>query len=69
MKTFKTWTVHFVPARFIATSITALDMITNLCLVLLLLFAVSLVPKFHLNQQKKATEKSGKWSDIVQFGR
>ena len=55
VKTFKTRTVHFifslslfVCARVVITSITALGMFTNLCLVLLLLLVGSLVPKFHL---------------------
>ena len=54
VKTFKTRTAHFVfslriflSAQVIVTSITALDMFKNFCLVLLLLFADSLVPKFH----------------------
>ena len=38
----------FVSAHVVITSITAPGMFTNLCLVLLLLSADSLVPKFHL---------------------
>ena len=45
-------------------------MFTNLCLVLLLLFADSPVPKFLFQLKKKKTrEKSRKRSDKVQFGR
>ena len=45
-------------------------MFANLCLVLLLLFADSPVPKFHFQLKKKKTrEKSRKRSDKVQFGR
>ena len=54
VKTFKTRTAHFVfslriflSAQVVITSITALDMFKNFCLVLRLLFADSLVPKFH----------------------
>ena len=36
-----------------AMSITALDMFTNFCLVLLLLLAGSLVPKFTFSERKK----------------
>ena len=53
------------------TQVTALSKFTNLCLVLLLLLAGSLVPKFHFKRltKKKAWEKSGKWSDVAQFDR
>ena len=68
VKTFKTRTAHFVfslriflSAQVVITSITALDMFKNFCLVLRLLFADSLVPKFNFNKRKKAREKSGKW--------
>ena len=61
VKTFKTRTVHFifslslfVCARVVITSITALGMFTNLCLVLLLLLVGSLVPKFHFQLTKKS---------------
>ena len=61
VKTFKTWTFHFifslslfVCARVVITSITALGMFTNLCLVLLLLLVGSLVPKFHFQLTKKS---------------
>ena len=54
VKTFKTRTAHFVfslriflSAQVVITSITALDMFKNFCLVLRLLFADSIVPKFH----------------------
>ena len=60
VKTFKTQTVHFVyssrifvSAHVIKTSITALDMFTNLCLVLLSLFAALPVPQFHFQLKKK----------------
>ena len=57
-------------SRYNKVLITAPGMFTNLCLVLLLLLAGSLVPKFFsFNQRKKAGEKSQKRSDIVQFGR
>ena len=46
--------VTLVSAHVIVTSITVLDIITNICLVLLLLFAVSLVTKFHFNERKKS---------------
>ena len=46
--------VTLVSAHIIVTSITALDIITNFCLVLLLLFAVSLVTKFHFNERKNS---------------
>ena len=45
--------VIFVSAQVIITSITALGMFTNLCLVLPLLLASSLVPKFHFQLKKK----------------
>ena len=72
MKTFKTRTVHFfyslrifVSAHAI-TSIAAPGMFSNLCLVLLLLFADLPVPKFHFQLKKKKTkEKSWRKSDIV----
>ena len=53
------------------TQVTALSKFTNLCLVLLLLLAGSLAPKFHFKRltKKKAWEKSGKWSDVAQFDR
>ena len=45
-------------------------MFTNLCLVPLLLFTASLVPKSHFQlTKKKARKKTWKWADIVQFGR
>ena len=44
-------------------------MFTNLGLVLLLLLTGSLVPNFHSKSTEKAREKSGTWSDVVQFGR
>ena len=45
-------------------------MFANLCLVLLLLFAGSLLPKFHFQlMEKKVIKKFWKWSDIVQIGR
>ena len=76
MKTFKTRTVHFVfslkifvSAHVVITSITASGMFINLCLVVLLLLAGSLVSKFHFQITKKAGEKSRKRSDIVQFHR
>ena len=77
MKTLKTRTVHFVyslrifvSTHVIITSIAAPGMFANLCLVLLLLFADSPVPKFHFQLKKKKTrEKSRKRSDKVQFGR
>ena len=57
---------HFLSAHVI----TAPSMFTNLCLVLLLLFADSPVPKFFFQLKRKKTwEKSRKRSDIVQFGR
>ena len=43
----------FVSAHVTITSITALDRFINLCLVLLLLFADSLVPKLHFQLTKK----------------
>ena len=67
-KTFKTRRVHFffslvilLFAKVIITSIKALGMFTNPCLVLLLLLASPL--------SKKAKGEFGKWSDIVQIGR
>ena len=57
--------VTLVSAHVIVTSITVLDIITNICLVLLLLFAVSLVTKFHFNERKKAKDRCGKWSDTL----
>ena len=77
LQTFKTRTVHFVfslrifvLAHVIITSIRALSMFANLCLVLLLLFASSLLSKFHFQlTKKKVIEKFWKWSDIVQIGR
>ena len=61
VKTFKTRTVHFifslslfVCARVVITSITALGMFTNLCLVLLWLLVGSLAPKFHFQLTKKS---------------
>ena len=75
VKTFKTRTVRFVfslrifvSAHVIITSITAPSTFTHLCLVLLLLFTDSPVPKFHFQwKKKKIREKSKKRSDIVQF--
>ena len=66
MKTFKAWTVHFVfslrifvSAHVIITSITTLGIFTKLCgLVLLLVLAGSLVPKFHFQLTKKRLEIS-----------
>ena len=65
VKTFKTRTVHFVfslrifvSAHVIITSITAPSTFTHLCLVLLLLFTDSPVPKFHFQWKKKKLEKS-----------
>ena len=76
VKTFKTRTVHFVyysrifvSAHVIIKSITAPGMFTNLCLVLLSLFANLPVPKFHFQLKKKTRENSRRKSDIVQFGR
>ena len=43
----------FVSAHVMAMLITALDMFTNFCLVLLLLLAGSLVPKFTFSERKK----------------
>ena len=61
VKTFKTRTVHFVFSlslfvcvHVIITPITAPGMFTNLCLVLLLLLAYSLVPKIHFQLKKKS---------------
>ena len=61
VKTFKTRIVHFVFfARIFVSShvrivqITELGMFTNLYLVLLLLLAGSLIPKFHFQLTKKA---------------
>ena len=57
-------------AHVIITSITAPNMFINLCLVVLLLHAGSLVSKYHFQlKKKKAKEKSWKRSDIIQFGR
>ena len=60
VKTFKTWTVHFiftlrifVSAHVVITSITAPSMFINLCLVVLLLLPGSLVSKFHFQLTKK----------------
>ena len=60
VKTLRTRTVHFVfslrifvSAHVIITSITAPGMFTNLCLVLLLLFADSPVPKFRFQLKEK----------------
>ena len=50
----------FITAHVIITSITALGMFTNLCLVLLLLFADSLLTKLHFQLMKKARKKPGK---------
>ena len=62
---FKTRTVHFlyslrtsVSAHVRITSITAPGMFTNLCLVLLLLFADLPVPKFHFQSKKKKLGKT-----------
>ena len=58
----------FVSAQVIITSITALGMFTNLCLVLPLLLASSLVPKFHFQLKKKTARwRSGKCSNTVQM--
>ena len=43
----------FFSAHVMAMLITALDMFTNFCLVLLLLLAGSLVPKFTFSERKK----------------
>ena len=78
MKIFKTRNVYFVfplrifvSAHVLVKKITAPGMLTNICLVLLLLLADSLVPKFHFNfnYREKAKKKSRKRSNIVQFGR
>ena len=60
VKTFKTRTVNFVfflrifvSAHVIITSITAPNMFINLCLVVLLLHAGSLVSKYHFQLKKK----------------
>ena len=68
MKTFKTWSVHFIfcLSSHSDNSITAFGMFTNLYLVLLLLFAGLLFPKIYFQLIKKETRK---WSDIVQSGR
>ena len=65
---FKTRTVHFVfslrifvSAHVLITSITAPGMLTNLCLVLLLLFADSPAPKFHFQLKKKKEKKKNRW--------
>ena len=50
----------FVIAPVKITSITALGMFTNLFLVLLLLLAGSLAPKFHFKLAKKKVERSPK---------
>ena len=50
--------VTFRGKLFLITSITAPGMFKNLCLVLLLLFADSPVPKFHFQLKKKKLEKS-----------
>ena len=65
MKTSKTRTVHFVfslrvfvSAHVIITSIAAPGLFKSICLVLLLLLAGSLVPKFHFQLTKKKPERS-----------
>ena len=64
MKTFKIQTVHFVfslrifpSAHVMITSTTAPGMFINLCVVVLLLFAGSLVSKFHFQLMKKSPRK------------
>ena len=64
VKTLKTRTVQFffsfrifVSALVIITSITVAGMFINLCLVVLLLLAGSLVSKFHFQSTKKSYRK------------
>ena len=55
----------FLSAHVIITEITAFGMFTNLCLVLLLVRADSLIPKFQFQLMKKTGEKSRKWWKFV----
>ena len=55
----------FLFAHVIITEITAFGMFTNLCLVLLLVRADSLIPKFQFQLMKKPGEKSWKWWKFV----
>ena len=55
----------FLSAHVIITEITAFGMFTNLCLVLLLVRADSLIPKFQFQLMKKTGEKSWKWWKFV----
>ena len=52
-----TWNLTLRGKLFLKRSITAPGMFTNLCLVLLLLFADSPVPKFHFQLKKKHQRK------------
>ena len=68
---FDRYAIHylcFIMLCFWTRNHMALGMFTNLCLVLLLLIAGSLVPKFHFQLTKESYGEVWEWADTVQVG-